>query len=149
MLYLVICGEVRQMKPLTTARTLHLPYSSTPSQILRCLLFFHFKGSGAYEIRSGLDFPRANLCPAEENIKNTQRCMSAHKQQYFLFVQIGSSNPLPLPVEAPASGVVVESGPVVYDDVPGDEEEDEEDETCVSALEMLGSNGGFNLSAIF
>lgn len=75
--------------------------------------------------------------------------MSAHKQQYFLFVQIGSSNPLPLPVEAPASGVVVESGPVVYDDVPGDEEEDEEDETCVSALEMLGSNGGFNLSAIF
>lgn len=75
--------------------------------------------------------------------------MSAHKQQYFLFVQIGSSNPLPLPVEAPASGVVVESGPVVYDDIPGDEEEDEEDETCVSALEMLGSNGGFNLSAIF
>lgn len=30
MLYLVICGEVQQMKPLTTARTLHLPYSSTP-----------------------------------------------------------------------------------------------------------------------
>lgn len=118
----------------------------TPSPILHCLLFFHFKGSGAYEIRSGLDFPTANLCPAEENIKNTQRCTSAHEQQYFLFAQIASSNPLPVRVEAPAgggvvSGVVVESGPVMYDDVPADEEEDEEDETCVSALEMLGSNG--------
>ncbi|XP_041827581.1 BRF1 RNA polymerase III transcription initiation factor subunit a isoform X1 [Melanotaenia boesemani] len=49
-----------------------------------------------------------------------------------------TSTPLPTPVQAPASGVVVESGPVVYDD--GDEEEEEEEETCVSAMELLGGN---------
>uniref|UniRef100_A0A3Q4IFX7 Transcription factor IIIB 90 kDa subunit n=1 Tax=Neolamprologus brichardi TaxID=32507 RepID=A0A3Q4IFX7_NEOBR len=91
--------------------------------------------------------PAAKLAGRNRRPSQTQLSLSTplstlgkRLQQYFLFVQIGSSNPLPLPVEAPASGVVVESGPVVYDDVPGDEEEDEEDETCVSALEMLGSN---------
>ncbi|XP_039897525.1 BRF1 RNA polymerase III transcription initiation factor subunit a [Simochromis diagramma] len=72
--------------------------------------------------------------------KRLQPFISGQPNKKLATEQIGSSNPLPLPVEAPASGVVVESGPVVYDDVPGDEEEDEEDETCVSALEMLGSN---------
>lgn len=43
----------------------------------------------------------------------------------------------------PASGVVVESGPVVYDDAAAEEEEEEEEEACVSAMELLGSNGQF------
>ncbi|GLD47584.1 transcription factor IIIB 90 kDa subunit-like protein [Lates japonicus] len=54
--------------------------------------------------------------------------------------QVANSNPLPLPVGAPASGVVVESGPVVYDDAAADEEEEDEEETCVSAMELMGSN---------
>lgn len=41
--------------------------------------------------------------------------------------------------------MVVESGPVVYDDAAGDEEEDEEEEACVSAMDLLGSNGQFLL----
>lgn len=44
----------------------------------------------------------------------------------------------PLPV--PAAAVLVESGPVMYDDVAvEDEEEDEEEEACVSAVDLLGS----------
>ncbi|KAL0969023.1 hypothetical protein UPYG_G00221680 [Umbra pygmaea] len=35
--------------------------------------------------------------------------------------------------------VLVESGPVVYDEV-GDEEEEDEDEPCVSAMQLLGGN---------
>ncbi|XP_051243666.1 transcription factor IIIB 90 kDa subunit [Dicentrarchus labrax] len=50
------------------------------------------------------------------------------------------ANPLPVPVGAPASGVVVESGPVVYDDAAADEEDEEEEEPCVSAMDLLGGN---------
>ncbi len=46
----------------------------------------------------------------------------------------------------PASGVVVESGPVVYDDAAADEEDEEEEETCVSAMDLLGGNGQFKLT---
>lgn len=53
-----------------------------------------------------------------------------------------------MPVGAPVSGVVVESGPVVYDDAAVDEEDDEEEEACVSAMEMMGSNGQFKHSFI-
>lgn len=85
------------------------------------------------------------MCHAEENIKNTEELTSAHGRQYFLFAQIANSNPLPVPVGAPASGVVVvvESGPVVYDDAAADEEDEEEEETCVSAMDLMGSNGQF------
>ncbi|XP_073340027.1 BRF1 general transcription factor IIIB subunit a [Pagrus major] len=52
-----------------------------------------------------------------------------------------NSNPLPLPVGAAAAeAVVVESGPVVYDEVAGDEEEEDEEEACVSAMDLFGSN---------
>lgn len=37
---------------------------------------------------------------------------------------------------------MVESGPVVYDDGAAEDEEDE-DEPCVSAMELLGGNGQF------
>ncbi|KAM9842512.1 BRF1 general transcription factor IIIB subunit a [Aulostomus maculatus] len=50
-----------------------------------------------------------------------------------------NSSPLPEPVGAPADGIVVESGPVIYDDGAADEEEEEEEETCVSAMELMGS----------
>lgn len=41
-----------------------------------------------------------------------------------------------------AAAVVVESGPVTYDDVAlEDEDEDEEEEACMSAVDLLGSRG--------
>lgn len=95
-------------------------------------------------------FPRGKLvCHAEENIKNTEQGASAHSQQYFLFAQIASSNPLPVPVAAPASSVLVESGPVVYDDAAAEEEDEEEEETCVSAMDLMGSNGQFKHTQCF
>lgn len=54
---------------------------------------------------------------------------------------MGVASPLPVAVGDPASRVLVESGPVVYDDAAGEEEEDEEEEACVSAMELMGSNG--------
>uniref|UniRef100_A0A672GJY8 Transcription factor IIIB 90 kDa subunit n=1 Tax=Salarias fasciatus TaxID=181472 RepID=A0A672GJY8_SALFA len=56
--------------------------------------------------------------------------------------QIANSNPLPAPgpVAPPTDGVLVESGPVLYDDVAAEEEEDEEEEPCVSAMALLGGN---------
>lgn len=48
-----------------------------------------------------------------------------------------------MPMEAPASGVVVESGPVLYDDAAAEEEEEEEEEACVSAMDLMGGNGQF------
>lgn len=70
--------------------------------------------------------------------------MSSQKQScIFLFSQTAASSALPVPVEAPASGVVVESGPVDYEDAAADEDEDEEDETCVSAMDLMGGNGEF------
>lgn len=65
--------------------------------------------------------------------------LSARHRQYFLFAQAVAPNPLPVPAGVPA--VVVESGPVVYDDAAADEEDEEEEEMCVSAMDLLGSNG--------
>uniref|UniRef100_A0A3P9MAH8 BRF1 RNA polymerase III transcription initiation factor subunit n=1 Tax=Oryzias latipes TaxID=8090 RepID=A0A3P9MAH8_ORYLA len=63
-----------------------------------------------------------------------------NKKQAVESPQDSLCNPLPAPAAAPASGgVVVESGPVVYNDV-ADEEEDEEEDTCVSAMDLLGGN---------
>lgn len=44
-----------------------------------------------------------------------------------------------MPVGDPA--VVVESGPVVYDDAAAEDEDEDEEEACVSAMDLLGSNG--------
>lgn len=62
------------------------------------------------------------------------------KTCHFLSAQgAASSPPLPVPVGDPA--VVVESGPVVYDEAAADEEDEEDEEACVSAMDLLGSNG--------
>lgn len=37
--------------------------------------------------------------------------------------------------------MLVESGPVVYDEAAADDEDEEEEEACVSAMDLLGSNG--------
>ncbi|XP_066534634.1 BRF1 RNA polymerase III transcription initiation factor subunit a isoform X2 [Hoplias malabaricus] len=50
--------------------------------------------------------------------------------------------PLGAPVAVPAvqtPAVVVESGPVAYED-PGDEEDEEEEEHCVSAMQLMGGD---------
>lgn len=55
--------------------------------------------------------------------------------------QSGVPSPMPAPAGDPA--VVVESGPVVYDDAAAeDEDEEEEEAACVSAMDLMGSNGG-------
>ncbi|XP_044022713.1 BRF1 RNA polymerase III transcription initiation factor subunit a isoform X2 [Siniperca chuatsi] len=72
--------------------------------------------------------------------KRLQPFISGQPNKKLAVEQIANSNPLPVPVGAPASGVVVESGPVLYDDAAAEEEEEEEEETCVSAMEMLGGN---------
>lgn len=38
------------------------------------------------------------------------------------------------------NAVVVESGPVAYED-PGEEEDEDEDEQCVSAMQLMGGDG--------
>uniref|UniRef100_A0A3Q3IXC7 Brf1 TBP-binding domain-containing protein n=1 Tax=Monopterus albus TaxID=43700 RepID=A0A3Q3IXC7_MONAL len=55
--------------------------------------------------------------------------------------QVESSKPLSMSPGASTSGVVVESGPVVYDDAAADDEDEEEEETCVSAMELMGGSG--------
>ncbi|KAM9341454.1 BRF1 general transcription factor IIIB subunit a [Symphorus nematophorus] len=72
--------------------------------------------------------------------KRLQPFINGQPNKKLALEQIANSNPLPVPVGAPASGVVVESGPVVYDDAAVDEEDEEEEETCVSAMDLLGSN---------
>ncbi|RVE66341.1 hypothetical protein OJAV_G00106220 [Oryzias javanicus] len=62
-----------------------------------------------------------------------------NKKQARESSQDSISSPLPVPAAASASEVVVESGPVMYNDV-AEEEEDEEEDTCVSAMELLGGN---------
>ncbi|XP_071226518.1 BRF1 general transcription factor IIIB subunit b isoform X2 [Salvelinus alpinus] len=49
-----------------------------------------------------------------------------------------SSPPTPNP--APPGPTMVESGPVAYDEAAEDEEEEEVEEPCVSALQLLGGN---------
>ncbi|KAE8289441.1 Transcription factor IIIB 90 kDa subunit [Larimichthys crocea] len=72
--------------------------------------------------------------------KRLQPFITGQPNKKLAVEQIANSNPLPVPVGAPASAVVVESGPVVYDDVAADEEDDEEEETCLSAMDLLGGN---------
>lgn len=46
------------------------------------------------------------------------------------------------PVAPAQNAVVVESGPVAYEDLGEDEEEDEE-EPCFSAMQLMGGNGQY------
>ncbi|XP_070698686.1 BRF1 general transcription factor IIIB subunit a [Pempheris klunzingeri] len=72
--------------------------------------------------------------------KRLQPFISGQPNKKLVVEQIANSNPLPVPVEAPATVVLVESGPVVYDDAAADEEDDEEEEACVSAMDLMGGN---------
>ncbi|KAG7510484.1 transcription factor IIIB 90 kDa subunit-like [Solea senegalensis] len=86
--------------------------------------------------------PRAPLSlstPLSTLGKRLQPFITGLPKKKMAMEQAAAHNPLPVPVGNPDSGVVVESGPVVYDDA-AEEEEDEEEETCVSAMELLGSN---------
>uniref|UniRef100_A0A8C9TZA7 Transcription factor IIIB 90 kDa subunit n=1 Tax=Scleropages formosus TaxID=113540 RepID=A0A8C9TZA7_SCLFO len=51
----------------------------------------------------------------------------------------GVTSTVPTPTPEVSQPVVVESGPVVYEDVP-DEEDDEDEEPCVSAMQLMGGN---------
>ncbi|XP_019909766.2 transcription factor IIIB 90 kDa subunit isoform X2 [Esox lucius] len=69
--------------------------------------------------------------------KRLQPFISAQPAKKLALDQI--ANPLPVASEVQPHSVLVESGPVVYEDV-GDEEEDDEEEPCVSAMQLLGGN---------
>ncbi|KAK2826773.1 hypothetical protein Q5P01_020987 [Channa striata] len=72
--------------------------------------------------------------------KRLQPFITGQPHKKLAVEQVANSNPLPVPVETSNSGVVVESGPVVYDDAVDDYEDDEEEEPCVSAMELMGSS---------
>ncbi|XP_076604371.1 BRF1 general transcription factor IIIB subunit a [Chaetodon auriga] len=72
--------------------------------------------------------------------KRLQPFITGQPNKKHAVEQAANGNPLPVPAGAPASGVVVESGPVVYDDAAADEEDEDEEEACVSAMDLLGSN---------
>lgn len=72
-------------------------------------------------------FPRRNV-----HVPQSKIC-------YFLSAQGAACCPLPVPVGDPA--VVVESGPVLYDEAAAEDEDEEDEEACVSAMDLLGSNG--------
>ncbi|XP_075963452.1 BRF1 general transcription factor IIIB subunit a isoform X2 [Anarhichas minor] len=87
--------------------------------------------------------PRAPLSlstPLSSLGKRLQPFITGQPSKKLAVEQIATSSPLPVPVGAPASGVLVESGPVVYDDAAGEEDDDEEEEACVSAMDLMGSN---------
>ncbi|XP_036006428.1 BRF1 RNA polymerase III transcription initiation factor subunit a [Fundulus heteroclitus] len=71
--------------------------------------------------------------------KRLQPFISRQPTKKLAVEQAKVSSPPSVTPAAPPSGVVVESGPVSYDDV--DDEEEEEEETCVSAMELLGGEG--------
>ncbi|XP_049595889.1 transcription factor IIIB 90 kDa subunit isoform X1 [Syngnathus scovelli] len=51
---------------------------------------------------------------------------------------------VPVAVAAPAPpSVLVESGPVAYDDPAGEEDEDDEEDACVSVIELMGSQANY------
>ncbi|XP_037551026.1 BRF1 RNA polymerase III transcription initiation factor subunit a [Nematolebias whitei] len=71
--------------------------------------------------------------------KRLQPFITRQPNKKLAVEQAAVSSPQPAPAASPVSGLVVESGPVVYDDGAAEEEEDE-DEPCVSAMELLGGN---------
>ncbi|XP_039992438.1 BRF1 RNA polymerase III transcription initiation factor subunit a [Xiphias gladius] len=93
-------------------------------------------GRNRKPIRAGLSLST----PLSTLGKRLQPFITGQPNKKLAVEQVANSNPLPEPAGAPASGVLVESGPVVYDDAAADEEEEEEEETCVSAMELMGSN---------
>ncbi|KAM3594011.1 uncharacterized protein V6R79_000624 [Siganus canaliculatus] len=87
--------------------------------------------------------PRAPLSlstPLSTLGKRLQPFITGQPNKKLALEQVANANPLPVAVGAPASGVVVESGPVVYDDAGVDDEDEEEEETCVSAMDLMGGN---------
>ncbi|XP_016128052.1 transcription factor IIIB 90 kDa subunit-like [Sinocyclocheilus grahami] len=54
--------------------------------------------------------------------------------------QKGFGAPVATPAAPTQNAVVMESGPVAYEDPVNEEEEDEEDEHCVSAMQLMGSS---------
>lgn len=70
-------------------------------------------------------------------------CTSGSFSALHCFVYQQAANASAAVVTAETSQpVVVESGPVVYEDAL-EEEEEEEEEPCVSAIQLMGGNGQF------
>ncbi len=50
-----------------------------------------------------------------------------------------------IPAAPSQNAVVVESGPVAYEEPANEEDEDEEDEHCVSAVQLMGGTGMWSI----
>ncbi|XP_061599964.1 transcription factor IIIB 90 kDa subunit-like [Cololabis saira] len=90
--------------------------------------------------RSRKPAPLSLSTPLSTLGKRLQPFVTGQPKKKLAVEQAAAPNPLPVAAEAPASGVVVESGPVHYDDAAADEEDEEEDDPCVSAMDLMGSN---------
>ncbi|KAG7334486.1 hypothetical protein KOW79_002893 [Hemibagrus wyckioides] len=84
------------------------------------------------------DFSTSLAAPASHFGKRLRPLISTQPAKKPVLDQLVSEAP-----EAPAvvtqNAVVVESGPVTYED-PGEEEEEEEEEQCVSAMQLMGGD---------
>uniref|UniRef100_A0A4W5QFV4 Uncharacterized protein n=1 Tax=Hucho hucho TaxID=62062 RepID=A0A4W5QFV4_9TELE len=89
------------------------------------------------QYRKSTNVPLSLGTPLSTLGKRLQPFISAQPHKKLALDQI--ANPLPVVSEAAPHSVLVESGPVVYDDM-GDEEEEDEEESCVSAMQLLGGN---------
>ncbi|XP_024271208.1 BRF1 RNA polymerase III transcription initiation factor subunit a [Oncorhynchus tshawytscha] len=87
--------------------------------------------------RKSTNVPLSLGTPLSSLGKRLRPFISGHPPKKLALDQIAI--PLPVASEVLPHSVLVESGPVVYDDVADEEEEDEE-EPCVSAMELLGGN---------
>ncbi|XP_016325468.1 transcription factor IIIB 90 kDa subunit-like [Sinocyclocheilus anshuiensis] len=71
--------------------------------------------------------------------KRLQPLVCAQPSKKLALDQKGFGAPVATPAAPTQNAVVMESGPVAYEDPVNEEEEDEEDEHCVSAMQLMGS----------
>ncbi|XP_073689915.1 BRF1 general transcription factor IIIB subunit a [Garra rufa] len=71
--------------------------------------------------------------------KRLQPLVCAQPSKKLALDQKGFGAPVATPAVPTQNAVVVESGPVAYEDPADEEEEDEEDEHCASAIELMGA----------
>ncbi|XP_061843458.2 BRF1 general transcription factor IIIB subunit a [Nerophis lumbriciformis] len=72
--------------------------------------------------------------------KRLQPFVTGQPNKKMAIEQPSGPAPSPAPVPAPSS-VLVESGPVVYEEGAAQDEDEDEEETCVSAMELMGGQG--------
>ncbi|XP_037394655.1 BRF1 RNA polymerase III transcription initiation factor subunit a [Pygocentrus nattereri] len=89
--------------------------------------------------RKPLDPSPSLAMPASNFGKRLRPLISTQPPKKVALDQLPSGIPVAEPAVPTQNAVLVESGPVAYED-PGEEEEEEEEEHCVSAMQLMGGN---------